>query len=94
MLVALSLELHPGEAEAIALTIELRAGLLLMDERKGRSIASRLGCKTVGVLGVLMEAKHTGCIFVARPILDDLVGKAGCWISQDLYKRILQVDGE
>lgn len=91
---ALKLELHEGEAEAIALAIELKADLLLMDERKGRGIASRLGLKPVGLLGVLVEAKYRGLVVSVRPIMDDLIEKAGFWISQPLYKRVLQAVNE
>ena len=47
-----------GEAEAIALAIELKADLLLLDERLGRKVASRFRLNYVGLLGVLIEAKH------------------------------------
>ncbi len=50
---ALQLDLGQGEAEAIALAVESEAGLLLMDERRGRRAASRLGVPVVGVLGFL-----------------------------------------
>lgn len=55
---ALQMELDPGEAEAIALAVELKAHLLLLDERRGRVVASRLGLHFVGLLGVLSEAKQ------------------------------------
>src|ERR1700733_4747424 len=39
----LMVELHPGEAEAIALALELKADRLLIDEREGRTLARPLG---------------------------------------------------
>ncbi len=39
----LTLELHPGEAEAIALALEMKAEYLLIDEREGRALARQLG---------------------------------------------------
>ena len=50
-------ELDPGEAEAIALAVELNANRLLMDERLGRAAAMRVGLQVTGVLGILIAAK-------------------------------------
>jgi hypothetical protein len=94
LVAALQVELDPGEAEAIALAVELKADLLLLDERRGRAVASRLGLRFVGLLGVLIEGKHKGYIPAVKPILDDLVMKAGFWVSQRLYARVVQAAGE
>ena len=50
---ALEGKLDRGEAEAIALAAELRADLLLMDERLGRAEAARFGLRFIGILGGL-----------------------------------------
>lgn len=39
--------------QAIALAIELNAELLLIDERRGRAEADRLGLRITGLLGVV-----------------------------------------
>jgi predicted nucleic acid-binding protein len=44
--------LDAGEAEAIALALELSADLILLDEKDGRSVAARAGLRVTGVLGV------------------------------------------
>ncbi len=56
----LLLKFDRGEAEAIALAMELKADRLLMDERRGRTVASRLGLKFIGLLGALVEGKREG----------------------------------
>ncbi len=94
LVTALELELDPGEAEAIALAIELKADLLLLDERRGRTVASRFGVKFIGILGVLIEAKHKGVISEVKPALDDLILTAGFWVTRPLYTRVLQTVGE
>jgi len=91
---SLLLELGAGEAEAIVLAMEVKAALLLVDERRGRKVASRLGLKYIGLLGVLVEAKREGLIAELKPILDDLIVKAGFWVSSRLYNRFLKEVGE
>ena len=91
---ALKVELGDGESEAIALATELKANLVLMDERRGRTVAKRFGLRYIGILGVLVEAKQKSLIQSLKPILDDLISKAGFWVSQKLYDRVLEVSHE
>jgi uncharacterized protein len=90
----LQAELDDGEAEAIALAVELEADLVLLDERKGRAIAGRLGLKFVGLLALLIEAKQKGAIAAVKPVVDSLIEKAGFWINAELYNRVLKAAGE
>jgi uncharacterized protein len=57
---ALQQDLDRGEAESIALALELGADLLLLDEREARHAAQRFELRTIGVIGILLEAKAKG----------------------------------
>lgn len=48
--------LDPGEREAIQLAQEQKADMLLIDEQKGRTEASKRGLTVTGTLGVLIAA--------------------------------------
>jgi len=91
---ALSLHLDLGEAEAIALAVEVDAELLLMDERRGRSAAVRLGRRVVGVLGVLIEAKRSGHLPAVGPVMEALSVQAGFRVSERLRRQVLEAAGE
>jgi predicted nucleic acid-binding protein len=91
---SLTLELDTGEAEAITLALELKADLLLIDERKGKLVADRLSVRNIGVLGVLIEARHKNLIKAVKPLLDDLIIKAGFWFDTNTYNLVLQKTGE
>lgn len=48
--------LDDGESEAIILADELKSDVLIMDERKGRKVAQKLGINITGTVGVLLQA--------------------------------------
>ncbi len=87
-------ELDAGEAEAIALALEIKAELLLMDERLRRDSAHHLGLRCTGLIGVLIEAKRKGLIPALKPDLDALHERAGFRVRDALYSRILEDEGE
>jgi predicted nucleic acid-binding protein len=86
--------LHKAEAEAIVLALELRADLLLMDERVGRLVATKMQVPITGILGVLLDAKQRGLVAAVRPILDELRSAAGFFVSPSVYAYVLQQAGE
>lgn len=91
---AMSNELDIGEAEAIALAVEIQADQVLIDERRGRLVATRLNLRCIGILGILVEAKSQGLIAEVKPLLDALVNEAGFWVAEPLYNGILRLVGE
>jgi len=91
---ALRQGLDAGEAEAIALAVEVKADLLLMDERLGRETAQHLGCRVTGVIGVLVEAKRKGILPKVKSPLDALRDEAGFRVSERPCARVLGDAGE
>jgi predicted nucleic acid-binding protein len=87
-------DLHRGEAEAIDLALEMKADLLLIDEREGRRIARESGLTVRGILGVLLRAKKTGRIATMKTSIDKLKNQAGFFIAAELEKSILAEAGE
>jgi hypothetical protein len=83
-----------GEAEAIALAIEVEANRLLIDERLGRQTAIDFDLKIIGVLGILLTAKRQNLITAIKPIMDDLMTQANFRISSQLYINVLSTAGE
>ena len=90
----LAAALDPGEAEAIALALELPADLILLDERDGRSAAERAGLRVTGVLGVLLRAKDDGQIQLIKPEIVALRAQARFFLSARLQEKILALAGE
>lgn len=86
--------LDAGEAEALALALETRADALLIDEAAGRRAARELGLRTIGVLGLLVQAKEHGLVPLIAPLLDRLQRELGFFIGAELHERVLRAAGE
>ena len=94
LLKVLLLDLHRGEAEAIALASEMNADIVLIDEREGRGIAAEAGFSVTGVLGVLLRAKQTGEIKAVKPEIEALRFRARFFIAASLETKVLASAGE
>lgn len=85
-------ELDSGEAEAIALAVELQEDVIL-DDRPARRRARALGLSVTGTAGVLVIAKQRGIVPSVRPLLDELRA-AGLRLDDELYRVVLVAAGE
>jgi predicted nucleic acid-binding protein len=94
LIVSLDRGLDQGEIEALALAIERKADLILIDERGGTRAAIRWSLRTLGVLGVLLVAKDRGFIPLVAPVLERLRRDAGFWVAAPLQAHILREAGE
>ena len=85
---ALSRDLDTGEAEAIALAQQIKADLLLLDERDATRVATALTLKVTGLIGVLLRARNGGRLSSFDQVLADLDEKAGFYVGKELRQQI------
>lgn len=83
--------LDPGEIETIALSLQLGADLVIMDELDGREIAASFGLNVVGTVGLVEEGYRLKLIDSLRVTLDDL-RNSGFFLSEKLYQAILEAN--
>ncbi len=55
-------DLDIGESAAIALAVERKAKMILLDENDARNIAEIYNLHKIGVIGILMRAKNRDLI--------------------------------
>ncbi len=82
-------ELKKGEAESIVLAKELKADLILLDDKTARDIAEASGLIAKGTVGILIIAKEMGIIKNFRIVINKLRDK-GFYLKEDTYQRILR----
>ncbi len=86
--------LDEGEREAITLALDTPGTLLLIDEIKGRAVATRLGVAVTGTIGVLLKAKQRKLIPAVRPLLDELRSQTNYHLSPALVAAALKAADE
>lgn len=85
--------LDEGEAESLALA-GLQKGMLLVDDKEGRTMADAMGIEYVGTAGVLLEAFIKGIISYdgLEQAVRDLTRVI--WLSPDVVAEILRKANE
>lgn len=85
--------LDTGEAEVLALALETGARLVVLDERKARRMAYRLGLPLTGTIGVILLAKQRGLINRIGPLLEQLI-ENGLFVDSELVAEALRLADE
>lgn len=89
----LQMNIDAGEASAIALALEYKNPLIILDDIKARRIAEALKVNLTGTLGILIEAKMKGFVKDMRAVLTELT-KTNFRLTDDLIQQALKMTGE
>lgn len=82
-----------GETQAMLLYKEVAADYLLIDDRRGRKVAKINQIRTIGSLGVLLQAKRAGFIPSVAPLIEQ-ISASPIFISESLIQTVLELAGE
>jgi predicted nucleic acid-binding protein len=85
--------LDHGEAEVLALGYELNSPLLVLDDRKARGFALRLGFKVTGTAGLLVAAKKRGLVDAVGPLFSELQ-RSGLYLAPEVVRQAIELAGE
>jgi uncharacterized protein len=77
----------------MALALENRDRIVLLDDMLARRTAQVAGLQVWGTLKVLLEAKSQGLVDKIEPHVANL-SESGLWVSAEVKQRILHLAGE
>lgn len=82
-----------GEASAIVLAMETSNAILMIDDLKGRKLATRMALSFMGTLGLLVKAKEYGVIPAIKPYVEKIQA-TDFRVSPSLIDLVLERAGE
>jgi predicted nucleic acid-binding protein len=82
-----------GETQAMLLYKEVAADYLLIDDKRGRKVAKINQIKTIGSLGVLLQAKRAGLVPRVAPLIAQIAASP-VFISENLIQTVLELADE
>lgn len=85
--------LDPGEAEVVALALELGTRDVVLDDLDARRFARRSGLQPIGTLGLLLAGKRAGIVQSVSAEINAL-RQVGFYANASLVARILSEAGE
>ncbi len=86
---ALLESIHRGEAETIALAIEVKADIVVLDDKRARNMARRLGLRVIGTVGILILSMKQNLIDNIDVEIDKLL-RTSFYLSQDVITKALE----
>jgi predicted nucleic acid-binding protein len=86
-------DLGPGEAQVLALALEMPDSLVILDDGFARAVAGAQNIRLTGTAGVLLRAKQEGHIERVTPVLDQLL-QLGFWLSEATRAAIVTLAEE
>lgn len=93
ILVPAVVDLGQGEAEVLALGLEIPESLLILDDQLARRIADLHALRYTGTLGVLVKTKQAGHLSSVHAVITALREK-GMWLSDAIVEETLRLSGE
>jgi predicted nucleic acid-binding protein len=85
--------IHYGEASVIALALNRKINIILLNERKVRNVAKQVGITPVGTIGILLTLTKKGEISKEKTIQLLLLMKKNpkdYWIDPEIIDRIIK----
>ena len=82
-----------GEASAMALALEVKDCIVIIDDLKARRIAEKLNLRITGTMGIIISAKRKGLLPSVKPIIEK-IKSSNFRISPELEAEVLRLAGE